>query len=153
MSVEVLDGATIRDFVEDERSFNTSVDDRFAILDANHDSLLSYAEMTEELRSRFGRGFLVKQPMGSLTINQTSQCIDEVKPHPDKLRQLYGSLFSQFDRDGSGAVDLEEFRAETKKMMLAVANGLGFLPVQMVLEEGSFLKKAVDRESAKFIAV
>jgi hypothetical protein len=27
-----------------------------------------------------------------------------------------------------------------------VANGLGFLPVQMVIEEGSFLKVAVDRE-------
>jgi hypothetical protein len=33
-----------------------------------------------------------------------------------------------------------------KEVMLAVANGLGFLPVQMVVEEGSFLKVAVDRE-------
>jgi hypothetical protein len=32
--------------------------------------------------------------------------------------------------------------------MLAIANGLGFLPVQMVLEEGSFLKLAVEREMA-----
>jgi len=30
-----------------------------------------------------------------------------------------------------------------------VANGLGFLPVQMVVEEGSFLKVAVDREGAR----
>jgi hypothetical protein len=34
-------------------------------------------------------------------------------------------------------------------VMLGVANGLGFLPVQMVLDEGSFLKVAVDRELAK----
>jgi hypothetical protein len=33
--------------------------------------------------------------------------------------------------------------------MLALANGLGFLPVQMVVEEGSFLKVAVDTELAK----
>ena len=44
---------------------------------------------------------------------------------------------------------LEEFKAETKSMMLAMANGLGFLPVQMVLEEGSLLKKAVEREYTK----
>jgi hypothetical protein len=43
-------------------------------------------------------------------------------------------------------MDREEFRAEMKEVMLAVANGLGFLPVQMVVEEGSFLKIAVDRE-------
>jgi hypothetical protein len=33
-----------------------------------------------------------------------------------------------------------------KEVMLAVANGLGFLPVQMVFEEGSFLKATLDRE-------
>ncbi|CAA6670829.1 unnamed protein product [Spirodela intermedia] len=91
MSVEVLDGATIRDFVEDESSFNGSIEGRFAALDANHDGLLSYAEMARELES-------------------------------------------------------------LREMMLAVASGLGFLPVQMVLEEGSFLKMAVERESVKIAA-
>ncbi|RLN04399.1 hypothetical protein C2845_PM13G21650 [Panicum miliaceum] len=43
-------------------------------------------------------------------------------------------------------VDRQEFCAEMREVMLAVANGLGFLPVQMVVEEGSFLKIAVDRE-------
>lgn len=37
-------------------------------------------------------------------------------------------------------------------MMLAMASGMGFLPVQMVLEEDSFLKKAVEWESAKLVA-
>lgn len=138
MSVEVLDGATIREFVEDEQAFNGSVDDRFASLDTNHDGLLSYSEMARELRS--------------LRVVETHFGVDEVKPTHDELRQLYGSLFSQFDHDGSGAVDLEEFRAETREMMLAVAGGLGFLPVQMVVEEGSFLKRAVDREWAKLAA-
>jgi hypothetical protein len=38
---------------------------------------------------------------------------------------------------------------EMKEVMLAVANGLGSVPVQMVVEEGSFLKRAVERELAK----
>uniref|UniRef100_A0A6N2MG35 EF-hand domain-containing protein n=1 Tax=Salix viminalis TaxID=40686 RepID=A0A6N2MG35_SALVM len=77
MSVEILDGATIVNFLEDEDAFNVS-----------------------------------------------------------------------FDHDLNGTVDLEEFKAETRQMMLAMANGMGFLPVQMVLEEDSFLKKAVEWESA-----
>ncbi|CAA7407921.1 unnamed protein product [Spirodela intermedia] len=135
MSVEVLDGATIRDFVEDESSFNDSVEGRFAALDANNDGLLSYSEMAREIES--------------IRLVDTHFGVDEVTTPPEELRQLHGSLFAQFDRDGNGAVDLEEFRSETKEMLLAVANGLGFLPVQMVLEEGSLLKTAVDRESSK----
>ncbi|KAL3604942.1 hypothetical protein D5086_005801 [Populus alba] len=61
-------------------------------------------------------------------------------------------LFVQFDHDLNGTVDLEEFKSETKQMMLAMASGMGFLPVQMVLEEDSFLKKAVEWESAKLVA-
>ncbi|CAA6670833.1 unnamed protein product [Spirodela intermedia] len=136
MSVEVLDGATVRNFVEDESSFNGSVDGRFAALDTDSDGLLSYDEMAGEIESL--------RVMGTHFGG-----VDEVTPAPEELRQLYGSLFAQFDRDGNGTVDLEEFRSETKEMLLAVANGLGFLPVQMVLEEGSLLKTAVDRESAK----
>ncbi|XP_073110668.1 uncharacterized protein [Elaeis guineensis] len=131
MSVEVLDGATIRNFVEDEVAFNLSVEDRFAGLDTNHDGLLSYAEMVRELMS--------------LRVLETHFGVDEVGLSPDELLQVYHGLFARFDHDGNGTVDLEEFRAEMREMMLAVANGLGFLPVQMVVEEGSFLKRAVEK--------
>ncbi|XP_009365168.2 uncharacterized protein LOC103955029 [Pyrus x bretschneideri] len=131
MSVEVLDGATIVNFVEDEEAFGRSVRDRFARLDANHDGLLSYAEMLKELQS--------------LRVFETHYGID-VKPNPEEIAHVYDSLFVQFDHDSNGAVDLEEFKAETKRMMLAMANGMGFLPVQMVLEEDSLLKKAVEKE-------
>ncbi|XP_044948594.1 uncharacterized protein LOC123398154 [Hordeum vulgare subsp. vulgare] len=136
MSVEILDGLTVQSFVEDEGAFNASVDGRFAALDANHDGLLSYTEMAGELMS--------------LRILEKHFGVDEAGADgPEELAGLYRGLFAHFDRDGDGAVDREEFRAEMKEVMLAVASGLGFLPVQMVVEEGSFLKVAVDRELAR----
>ncbi|KAA8524781.1 hypothetical protein F0562_011204 [Nyssa sinensis] len=137
MSVEVLDSTTIVSFVEDEEAFNGSIHDRFARLDTDRDGFLSYAELLKELQS--------------LRVFETHFGID-VKTEPDELARVYDSLFVQFDHDSNGAVDLEEFKAETKQMMLAMANGLGCLPVQMALEEDSFLKKAVERESAKVLA-
>ncbi|KAM0840687.1 hypothetical protein ACQ4PT_059492 [Festuca glaucescens] len=135
MSVEILDGRTVQSFVEDEGAFNASVDGRFAALDADHDGLLSYAELAGELMS--------------LRVLEKHFGVDETGViGPDELAALYHGLFARFDRDGDGAVDREEFRAEMKEVMLAVASGLGFLPVQMVVEEGSFLKVAVDRELA-----
>ncbi|GJN03911.1 hypothetical protein PR202_ga21407 [Eleusine coracana subsp. coracana] len=132
MSVEILDGTTVRSFVEDEGAFAASVDSRFAALDADHDGLLSYAEMSRELMS--------------LRVLEKHFGVDGGAAGPAELAALYRGLFARFDRDGSGAVDRLEFRAEMREVMLAVANGLGFLPVQMVVEEGSFLKVAVDRE-------
>ncbi|KAM0902430.1 hypothetical protein ACQ4PT_019321 [Festuca glaucescens] len=136
MSVEILDGRTVQSFVKDEGAFNASVDGRFAALDTNHDGLLSYPEMAAELMS--------------LRVLDKHFGVDEAGAlGPDELTGLYRGLFARFDRDGAGAVDKEEFRAEMKEVMLAVASGLGFLPVQMVVEEGSFLKVAVDRELAR----
>ncbi|XVE72485.1 hypothetical protein DITRI_Ditri11bG0042800 [Diplodiscus trichospermus] len=137
MSVEVLDSATIVNFVEDEEAFSVSIRDRFAHLDTNHDGLLSYAELLKELQS--------------LRVFETHFGID-VKTDPKEVAHVYDSLFVQFDHDSNGTVDLEEFKAETKRMMLGMANGMGFLPVQMLLAEGSFLKKAVERESSKLAA-
>ena len=123
--MEVLHSATIVNFVEDEEAFNVSIRDRFALLDTDCDGLLFYAELLNELQS--------------LRVFETHFGID-VKTDPKELAHVYNSLFVQFDHDSNGTMDLEEFKAETKSMMLAMANGLGFLPVQMALEEGSFLK-------------
>jgi len=132
MSVEILDGSTVRSFVEDEGAFNSSVDGRFAALDADRDGLLTYVEMAGELMS--------------FRVLEKHFGVDEAAVPADELVALYRGLFARFDRDGSGKVDRQEFRAEMREVLLAVANGLGFLPVQMVVEEGSFLKVAVDRE-------
>ncbi|KAM1358726.1 hypothetical protein ACFX15_044964 [Malus domestica] len=89
MSVEVLDGATIVNFVEDEEAFSLSIRDRFAHLDTNHDGLLSYAEMLKELQS--------------LRVFETHYGID-VKPDPEEIAHVYDSLFVQFDHDSNGVV-------------------------------------------------
>ncbi|XP_059283004.1 uncharacterized protein LOC132036640 [Lycium ferocissimum] len=132
MSVQILDGATILSFVEDEEAFSEFIAERFSNLDKDHDGMLSYPEMLKELQG--------------LRVFDTHFGVD-VKTDPNEVSRVYSSIFVQFDRDSNGTVDMEEFKQETKEMMVAMANGLGFLPVQMVLEENSFLKKAVDRES------
>jgi hypothetical protein len=109
MSVEILDGTTVQSFVEDEGVFNSSVDSRFAALDADHDGLLTYVEMAGELMS--------------LRVLEKHFGVDEAAPEPDELAVLYRGLFARFDRDGSSEVDREEFPAEMKEVMLVVAQG------------------------------
>ncbi|KAJ4786329.1 Calcium-binding EF-hand family protein [Rhynchospora pubera] len=92
---------------------------------------LSYAEMAKEL---------VK-----LRVIETHFGVDGNGLTKYELGQLYQGLFARFDHDANGSVDLEEYKSEVPEMMLAIANGLGFLPVQMVLEEWSFLELAIER--------
>ena len=74
MSVELLDGATIVSFVEDEEAFNGWIHDRFSNLDTNHDGFLSYSEI------------LKKFP--SMRVFETHFGID-VKRDPDELAVEY----------------------------------------------------------------
>jgi EF-hand domain pair len=134
MSVEILDASTIRNFINDTDFFAKSVEESFSAIDSNRDGLLSYAELASELRK--------------LRVIETHFGIDDAVLSGDELGQLYHGMFARFDHDGDGLVDLEEYKSEMRELMLAIANGLGFLPVQMVLEEGSFLKLAVEREMA-----
>lgn len=130
MSVEILDGATILGFVEDEEAFNVCVSDLFTELDADKDGVLSYAEMLKELQR--------------LRVLETHFGVD-VKRDPDELARVYESMFVLFDHDLNGKVDLQEFKEETKQILLAMANGLGSIPLQMALEHDSLLMKAVQR--------
>ncbi|KAF2319331.1 hypothetical protein GH714_014849 [Hevea brasiliensis] len=130
------DGSTVRDFVNDEAHFKKSVDETFAKLDLNSDGVLSRSE----LRKAFETMRLIESHFG----------IDIVTP-PEQLTQLYDSIFEKFDCDKSGTVDLEEFRSEIKKILLAIADGLGSSPIQMALEDDNqnFLKQAADLEASK----
>ncbi|PPS11251.1 hypothetical protein GOBAR_AA09377 [Gossypium barbadense] len=51
-------------------------------------------------------------------------------------------------------IDPQEFKSEMKKILLAIADGLGSCPIQMALEDddrSNFLKKAADLEAAKLV--
>jgi len=113
--VVVLDGSTVRAFVADEAAFARSVDARFAALDANGDGVLSRAELRralESFRLLDGAGFGSARPA----------------PLPAEVAALYDVVFEQFD-DHSGAVDRAEFCDEMRRIMLAVAEGLGSQPL------------------------
>ncbi|PON81147.1 Parvalbumin [Trema orientale] len=136
MGVVIIDGSTVRDFVSDESEFNKSVDEQFAALDVNHDGVLSRSE----LRKAFQSMRLIETHFGV-----------DVATTADQLSQLYDSIFDKFDVDQSGTVDRDEFRSEMKKILLAIADGLGSSPIQMALEDDdpSFLKQAADLEASK----
>lgn len=136
MGMVVLDGSTVRAFVGDEAAFRRSVDDRFASLDLNGDGVLSRAEL--------------RRAFETFRLTETHFGVDVVTP-PDQIAALYDSIFEQFDLDRNGTVDLDEFRSEMRKIMLAIADGLGSAPIQIALEDddNSFLKQAADLEAAK----
>ncbi|CAN1201018.1 hypothetical protein LINPERPRIM_LOCUS44119 [Linum perenne] len=136
MGVVVINGSTVKDFVESEAQFNKSVEETFALLDANKDGVLS--------RSELRRGF------ETLRLTDTHFGVD-TPTLPEEITKLYDSIFDKFDGDHNGTVDMEEYRSEVKKIMLAIADGLGSNPIQMALEDDdqSFLKRAAELEASK----
>ncbi|XP_021716589.1 uncharacterized protein LOC110684435 [Chenopodium quinoa] len=137
MGVVIIDGTTVRSFVQDEPQFNKSVDKTFATFDLNGDGTLSRSEL--------------RKAFESMRLIETHFGVDSGGPTPAQLTTLYDSIFDKFDIDHSGTVDLEEFRSEMKKIMLAIADGLGESPIQMALEGGSenLLQKAANLEATK----
>lgn len=136
MGVVIIDGTTVRSFVNDEAQFQKSVEEAFAALDLNSDGVLS--------RSELRRGF------ESMRLIETDFGVDTATP-PEELTKLYDSIFAKFDCDGSGTVDQKEFGDEMRNILLAIADGLGSNPIQMALEDGdkNLLKQAADLEAAK----
>ncbi|KAK9123104.1 hypothetical protein Sjap_012706 [Stephania japonica] len=137
MGVVILDGSTVRAFVSDDSAFTKTVDDRFAELDLNRDGVLSRSEL--------------RKAFESLRLLETHFGFDVATP-PEELTRLYNSIFEKFDGDHNGTVDLEEFRSEMRQILLAIADGLGSSPIQMVIEDDhqSFLKAAADLEAERF---
>ncbi|XP_022930694.1 uncharacterized protein LOC111792919 [Cucurbita pepo subsp. pepo] len=56
-----------------------------------------------------------------------------------------------YETESNGKVDLEKFMRGMKKMMMAIAEGLGFLPIHMALQKDGLLMKAVQREAAAMV--
>ncbi|KAG6554677.1 hypothetical protein Mapa_003695 [Marchantia paleacea] len=131
MGVVFIDGSTVRDFVKDEAAFHKAVDPLFKELDVNDDGVLSRSE----LRPAFERLNLIESHLGVPD-----------KKTPDELKAIYDSVFEKFDTDHNETVDHAEFREQIKQILLAVADGLGESPLNMVVDDDSLLAKAAEHE-------
>lgn len=131
-SVVVLDGSTVREFATDEKAFTSAIDKMFASLDSNGDGVLSRTE----IRPAFERLNLEEMRFG-VPVTKTT----------DEVNALYDSVFDTFDTDHNNKVDLMEFRSQLKEILLAIADGLGFAPLTMMVEQGSLLQNAVEHET------
>ncbi|XP_030502530.2 uncharacterized protein LOC115717688 [Cannabis sativa] len=129
MSVELIDSTMIINFIEEREEFAFAVRCRFAELDIDQNSVLCYSEMLKEFQSLR----LVETDFGN-----------DVKTNPEVVANIYSSLLAKFDHNSDGVISLEEYMTETKKMMKDIANDIGFMPIQMVLEKDSLLMKAVE---------
>ena len=73
----------------------------------------------------------------------------DVATSPERLTQLYNSIFEKFDVDDSGTANKAE--SEMKKILVAIADGLCSFPIQVVIQDDdqSFLERAADLEASK----
>ncbi|XP_002972188.2 uncharacterized protein LOC9640617 [Selaginella moellendorffii] len=131
MGVVLLDGNAVRNFALDEAALIKAVDPQFKELDVNNDGVLSRSELRVALER-----LNLLETVGGFPVSKT----------PEELNALYQSAFEMFDMDHDGKVDLAEFREQLKQILLAVADGLGSSPMEMVVDDDSLLHAVVDRE-------
>ncbi|KAI3995571.1 hypothetical protein MKX01_023316 [Papaver californicum] len=120
MSVAILNGVTVKAFVEDEEAFKKCTNEYFKDLDVNGDGVLS--------RSEFRKGFSVGNMYSEFTLLAVGNDAGNTK---EEMSSLYDIVFDKFDSHHSGTVDLEEFRSEMKESILAVARGIGNSPIKL----------------------
>jgi Ca2+-binding EF-hand superfamily protein len=133
MGVVFIEGSTVRTFVDDEPAFLKSVEPIFKDLDVNSDGVLSRAE----LRPAFERLNLLEAHFGV-----------QDKKTPAELQVIYDKVFEQFDTDHNEIVDKSEFIEQVKQMLLAVADGLGNNPFNILVQDGSILEVAAAHKQA-----
>ncbi|XP_058770536.1 uncharacterized protein LOC131644137 [Vicia villosa] len=126
MNVAVVNSHTVTEFVNDATDFDTFVNEWFAMIDTNGDGSLS--------RDQVRGGFGMFMPLGSYSHPQ-----EEV----DSMLEL---IFTRFDEDQNGSLDLNEFKSLMTEIMNAVARGIGGSPIIVAIEKDSLLMKAVQRE-------
>ncbi|KAL3537864.1 hypothetical protein ACH5RR_001230 [Cinchona calisaya] len=124
MSVVIIDGPTITEFVNNSGEFSKFVDEHFNKLDTNGDGVLS----RDELQKRFGK-------FSSREYELQSQ---------EEIKNLYDALFEKFDANENGTIDRDEFRTLMKEIMVAKARGIGNSPVSIILQDDSLLMRAIE---------
>ena len=85
------------------------------MLDSNGNEGISWNELEEHL----GRIF---------TMEWESKSKEDVY-------QFYSTIFQRFDEDGNEKIDQNEFTSLMREIMLAMARGIGHLPVIVALDQ------------------
>ena len=67
----------------------------------------------------------------------------------ENVDRFYTTIFQRFDEDGNGKIDRNEFTSLMREIMLAMARGIGNLPIIVVLDQDSLLMMAVKLELAR----
>ncbi|OAY80783.1 hypothetical protein ACMD2_07075 [Ananas comosus] len=124
MAMELIDGKIVADFIADAAAFNRAADEFFAALDVDGDGRLCRSELFTGFDGLF--------------------CYGEPPELSESTRKDAAGFFARFESDETGMVGREEFRFRLRELMAAVAQGLGEVPVQIALYEGSVLMKAVE---------
>ncbi|TYJ95513.1 calcium-binding EF hand family protein [Cucumis melo var. makuwa] len=126
MSVAFLNDTTVTNFINDTKIFDDCVKESFKKLDRDNDGFLN----KNELRNGFG-----SQPL-ELELMDPVDDLCEVVCH-------------KFNVEKSGGIDENEFKSVVRDILLAMALGIGNFPLQVALQQDSFLMKAVELEKAK----
>ncbi|KAL8166633.1 hypothetical protein V2J09_008132 [Rumex salicifolius] len=130
----MIDGPMINRFIEDVDNFRKCADERFHELDAGGDGLLSREDLGRKLSASMGLD------------HQTSS---DLQLHDGKEKNIDDLVFDKFDVDGNGMIDGEEFRPMMTEMLIAMARGIGSMPVVVGVEKDSLLMKAYENELAR----
>ena len=128
MSVAMVNSSTVMRFIQDTKKFNNYINECFEMLDIDGNGKLSRELLYGGLHKLL-----------SLE-NNTNQ--------EEEINNLYEVIFKRFDKDEKGFIDQMEFESLIRELMLAMARGIGDLPVLVALEEHSLLMKAVQHEVA-----
>lgn len=123
MTVLFLNDQTILDFIDDGEAFGQCAAERFQKLDVDGDGLLS----RDQLR-------------WSCTASDHERDADE------GADELFGAALDRCGEDKDGVIDPEGFKGFVMEIMLALARGIGGVPVAMVVQEDSLFIKAVEHE-------
>ena len=85
--------------------------------------------------------------MGILIFNKLLS-LENNTNQEEEINNLYEVILKRFDKDEKGLIDRMKFESLIRELMLAMARGLGDLPVLVALKEHSLLMKAIQHEVA-----
>lgn len=120
MSVAFLNDTTVIDFINDTKIFDNCVKESFQKLDIDKDGILN----ANELRAGF-------------------------RSSTDPVDDLSQTVCRKFNVEKSGGINENEFKSVVTEILLAIAYGIGNLPLQVALQQDGLLMKAVEHERAK----